>query len=155
VAVTRAILAEEGSAAAAWTTRHKGWAMDLDVDGMRLEARTTHPADGDPLLVVATFDGYRAVPPTWRFVDPVTGETTPHSFPLPGPVGSESSIFHGSMVICAQWSRLAYGEHNGPHGNWGPETGWLNVREGNHAENVSEMLAVLHVHLTASPGRMG
>lgn len=154
--MTRAVLAEENKAIQAWAARHRGWDVALDLSALRLEARTSHPADGKPLLIVASFEGYRAVPPTWRFVDPETGETTPHSFPQAGNVGgSGASIFHGNRFICAQWSRLAYGEHNGPHGNWGPETGWLNVREGNHAENVAEMLAVLHLHLLASPGRMG
>jgi hypothetical protein len=130
--------------------------VSLDLDALQLEARTKHPADGEPMLIMATFEGYRAVPPTWRFVDPELVETTPHSFPQPGSVGgSASSIFHDNRIVCAQWSRLAYGEQSGPHGNWGPETGWLNVREGNHAENIAEMLTVLHVHLHASPGRMG
>ena len=155
-AVTQAILTEdEVPKAQVWAGRH-GWDLQVDVERLRLEVRTSHPADGDSLLIIGTFEGYRAVPPIWRFVDPETGETTPHSFPRAGPVNGQSSIFHESLrVICAQWSRLAYGEHSGPHGNWGPETGWLSIREGNHAENIAEMLSITRVHLRASPGRMG
>ena len=127
----------------------------MEPEQLRLEVRTAHPADRYPLLIVGTFEGYRAVPPSWHFVDSETGEATPRSFPRAGPVNGQSSIFHESLqIICAQWSRLAYGEHSGPHGNWGPETGWLGVREGNHAENVAEMLSVMRLHLNTSPGRL-
>lgn len=154
-AVTRALLAEdELPKAEEWARRH-GWKLHADPEQLRLEVRTVHPADGKPVLIVASFDGYKAVPPTWRLIDPESLETTPSSFPRAGPVNGQASIFHESQrVLCAQWSRLAYGEHSGPHGNWGPETGWLTVRDGNHAETVAEMLSIIRVHLNASPGWM-
>jgi len=154
-AVTRAVLAEEFPPAEAWAARH-GWELSANLDGLRLQARTVHPLDGEPLLIIATFDGYRAVPPAWKLVDPETGETTNHSFPQPGPVGPGlSSIFHGSLVICAPWNLLAYSDHGGPHANWNGPSNWLNVNEGNRAVNIAEMLSTINVHLRTSPGRMG
>jgi hypothetical protein len=152
--VTRAVLTEERGGVEAWIARHEGWSVAVDVDALTLEVRTTHP-DGGPILILVSFEGYPAVPPTWRFVDAESREESPAAFPAAGPVNGQPSIFHGNRILCAQWSRLAYGEHGGPHGGWGPESGWRDVREGSHADNIAEMLAAMSVHLRASPGRMG
>jgi hypothetical protein len=62
------------------------------------------------------------------------------------------SIFHGSGVICAPFNRLAYGEHGGPHGDWGGPLSWLNVRGHVRATALADMLALIIAHLNYSPG---
>jgi hypothetical protein len=149
--VTRAVLEEDWPFIQAWARRN-GWTVIMDFAGLTLDVRTTHP-DGGAILIRATFDGYPAVPPTWDFLDHESFEPTMDAFPAAGPVNGQPSVFHGNRVVCAQWSRRAYGE-GAPHLNWGAEAGWRGITEGTHAENVPEMLAVLKRHLTASPGRM-
>lgn len=110
-----------------------------------------HPANGDTVVVEATFEGYPAVPPLWQ----VSGESG--AAPMGGSIRGQASIFivhGGTLIVCAQWSRLAYGEHGGPHGNWGAASSWREVREGSHADNTAEMLAAINVHLHGSPGWM-
>lgn len=107
------------------------------------------------MLLRGDFADYRAMPPIWLFLEPETGEKTRRAWPAAGSVDGQASIFHSNVVICAHFNRAAYSVEGGPHGNWGALTNWLNVREGVHAENVGEMLAVIALHLRASPGRMG
>lgn len=152
VDTSRIVLAAEVDGARTWADRH-GWQLELAGD-LVLTVRTRHPADEDWLLLRGEFVGYRALPPTWLFLDPDTEESTPHAWPSPGPVGGQASIFHSVGIICASFNRKAYNVEGGPH-EWGGLTNWANVREGIHAENVGEMLAAIDTHLRHSPGRMG
>jgi hypothetical protein len=154
--VTREVAEAERGALEAWAGR-RGWAVELDLESLRLVAMGTHPGDGAPIVVVADLTGYRAVPPAWRFVDPVTREPSPGEFPRAGQItGGGSSIFHeSSRVICASWNKLAYQEEGGPHGDWGGTTSWLGVQAGSAASMLADMLATIDIHLRASPGRMG
>lgn len=150
--VTRAIVEAERPGLEAWCSR-KGWPIEVDLHSARLALRMPHPKDapGIPeLKLVADLVNYRAVPPAWRFVEPDGGEVTPRAFPRPGP----SSIFHSKLVICAPWNRLAYASEGGPHGNWSGTGNWLNVSGHTRATTLADMLAAIHVHLQASPGRM-
>jgi hypothetical protein len=92
--------------------------------------------------------------PLWRFVDPVSGEPSRTANPAPGAIYGQASIFHPEGFICAHWSRAAYAEGGGPHGNWGAASGWMSVREGTQAHAVAEMLAAVCTHLQFSPGRL-
>lgn len=150
--VSQVIVAAELDAAQLWLRRH-GWATQLADDGLTLDVRTQHPTDGGELLLRGKFDGYRAVPPLWTFLDPVSGQSTPHAWPAPGPVGGQASIFHSFGVICAHFSRSGYSQFGGPHA-WGGLTSWAIITEGVHAETLAEMLAVFRLHLRHSPGRM-
>lgn len=150
---SRVVLATEADSAAAWAARH-GWQLDLGSDDLVLTVRMRHPVDQEWLLLRGEFVGYRALPPTWLFLDPETEALSPHAWPSAGPVGGQASIFHSVGIICASFNRRAYSVDGGPH-EWGGLTNWANVREGIHAENVGEMLAAIATHLRHSPGRMG
>lgn len=150
---SRIILADEVDAARPWADRH-GWNLELGPGDLLLTVRMRHPADQMPLLLRGDFSGYRALPPTWVFLDPGTEQPGPHAWPAPGPVGGQASIFHPTRIICSHFNRKAYASEGGPHA-WGTLTSWVAVRQGVHAENVGEMLAAIGVHLRCSPGRMG
>lgn len=151
--VTRAVLATEMVAVRAWAKR-RCWSVSEDMEALTLTARMVHPADDQPLLLHGAFDGYRALPPLWRFIDPASGEPARTAHPAPGPIYGQASIFHPDGFICAGWSRAAYAEGGGPHGNWGAASGWTGVREGTQAHEVAEMLAAVAAHLQFSPGRL-
>lgn len=136
--------------------QRRGWAVSLDLEGLALSATIDHPVAGVGLLRLdADLDGYRAIPPAWRFVDPDTGEVSQRAFPKPGsgPQGS-GSIFHPHPVICAPFNRLAYQDHGGPHPDWSGPANWVNVTGHVFAHTLGEMLSVIDLHLRFSPGRM-
>jgi hypothetical protein len=143
----------ELDAAREWATRH-GWTLDWDPDKLLLRAATYHPPAHRLVELVAETDGYRACPPIWKFVTAGTDEATPHAFPAAGQQAGIGSIFHPNAVICAPWNRLAYFEHGGPHNNWSGPGAWLQVQEGTIAHTIPDMLAIIDVHLRASPGFM-
>jgi hypothetical protein len=151
--VTRAVVANEMAAVAAWVARHPGWAAQYDDTSLQLVVDTTHPAKEVALRLTADLGGYRAIPPAWRVVDPSGGDGAV-LFPQVGttPVVS-SSIFHPNRVICAPWNRLAYAEHGGPHGDWGALTNWLSAAfDSTKAETLADMLSQIRLHLSISPG---
>jgi hypothetical protein len=154
--VTLAVLEEELPPAEAGAFRH-GWRLSFDQEHLVLDAHGVHPADRAPLLLTAEFDGYRALPPAWRFVDPETREATAQATPTRDPVaGKRASVIYGVGVICAHFSRTAYAEYRpgAPHSNWSLAA-WDQVEEGVQAHTVAEMLAVIMHHLSYSRGRLG
>lgn len=155
--VTRAVLDVEGPAAEAWARRH-GWHVAIDRGRLALMATVAHPVDESLLLLVADLNGYRAIPPAWRFVDPLTGQSTAAAFPSAGtgPAAGKGSIFHSNAVICAPWNRLAYKSEGGPHDDWQETTNWLNASgDVTRAATIAEMLSAVDIHLRTSPGRLG
>lgn len=96
-----------------------------------------------------------ARPPAWIFVTGKGDERVAAAWPSAGPVNGASSIFHSVGVLCAQFNRLAYHDHSGPHDGWGGASNWLQVTEGVRADTVADMLAVIRVHLQGSPSRTG
>ncbi len=148
-AAARASVEGELDAALAWAGRHQ-WTVTWTPEDLTLRADTYHRPVGRQVEVVATCDGYRALPPLWRFVRPGTNEAEPDCHPSAGP----ASIFHGSAIICAPWSRLAYAELGGPHGDWSGPAAWLQVPTGAIAHHLADMLALIDAHLRASPGLM-
>lgn len=154
--VTRAVVAEELPAVLAWAARRPGWTVEFDDPALQLDVRTNHPATGTPLLLQADLQGYRAVAPGWRLLNPDTGEATGAPFPQSGsrpPI--QGSIFHPHRVICAPWNRLAYKEHHGPHNDWGALTSWTTAAAGyTKADTLADMLSQIDLHLAVSPGIM-
>ena len=146
--VTRAVLEEESPGLIAWAKR-KRWDLCIDAERLVVVAWFTHPRDGGLLVLEGDIEGYKAVPPAWRFLDVENGTETRRAFP-----SGADSFFHSNRVICAPWSRLAYKEHNGPHDNWGGPGKWLDVTDGTQAHTLGDMLAVLHSRLHRSPGRL-
>jgi len=153
--VTLAVLDEELPPATAWASRY-GWSLSFDRETLVFDALGVHPVDRGPLLLTAEFDGYRALPPAWRFVDPETREATARATPTRDPVaGKRASVIYGVGVICAHFSRTAYTEYRpgAPHNNWSL-TAWDQVEEGVQAHTVAEMLAVIGHHLSYSKGTL-
>jgi hypothetical protein len=103
-------------------------------------ADTTDEMWTEPYLLEGIFDDYRTLPPIWRFLDPRTGDDIgPAAYPAPrGP-----SVLHPQGLVCAHFSRLAYADHGGPHGNWGGSQAWQTPVEGTQALTISAMLARL------------
>lgn len=150
--VTVAIVEDELAAVTSWCSRW-GWSVTVDLDSLTFTFTTVHPTDGRPILLEANVAGYRALPPAWRFLDEA-GASTRSAFPAQG-AGPGGSVFHTQPVICAPWNRLAYQDAGGPHDDWGGATSWLTVSGVTRATTIADMLAVVRVHLSASPGRMG
>jgi hypothetical protein len=155
--IVLAYLAEEIPAALDWATS-KGlqpeWAPDTLTFSHRLQGGGENDTVEDYLLV-GTFDDYRVEPPTWRFLDPRTGENIgPAAYPL-GNWQNGGSVFHGNGLICAAWSRDAYGDRAGPHADWGAATRWQTVgREYVQADTIPDMLARIYAELQLSLRRM-
>jgi len=60
------------------------------------------------------FDHYPELPPLIDAVHPESGErNTSRCFPTGG-----KNYFHSGNFICARWSRRAYRDLGGPHGDW-------------------------------------
>jgi hypothetical protein len=152
IEVTLAVLAEQFPPARRWG-EHNGWTLDLDTTTLLLDGRGTHPGDGRPVRLLAGVDGYPALPPSWRFVDPATGEATAATTPNRGSRRGQSSIIYGVGVICAHFSRTAYanGPEPGPHADW-QFSQWTEISTGVQAHTLAEMLAVIDDHLHWSSG---
>ncbi len=150
----RAIVESEWPGALGWAGRH-GWILDLDLNGLRMRASTEHPAAHRPVEFLAHLDDYRALPPAWHVVVPGTDrDAGREDFPKPGP---STSIFHGNLVLCAPWNRLAYKgvNPNGPHNDWGGPESWLSISTVHTtAHTLGDMLVAIDVFLQTSPGMM-
>lgn len=150
--VTLAVIDEEFGPAQRWGERH-GWELNFDQATVSLDARGSHPADGRPVRLNAGVDGYRALPPSWQFVDPATGEATAATTPNRGTRNGQASIIYGVGVICAHFSRTAYAEGPvpGPHSDW-LLAQWDDVTGGVQAHTLAQMIAVIDDHLHWSTG---
>ena len=146
--ITLAVLDDEYPPAEVWGGKH-GWVLSLDRDALIVDAATAHPVDGGPLLLIAGVDGYRELPPSWRFVDSESREVTPTSTPS----REGSSVIHSPGVICAHFSRTAYKGYDqaAPH-DW-ELASWDAPQEGVQAHTLAEMLSVIDRHLKCSTGR--
>lgn len=152
--MTLAVLAEELPPASAWAEAN-GWSFQFDKRALEIAAARPHPADGYPLLLLGGVDGYRALPPSWRFVHHQTRQPAPEATPTRDSVNGRASVIHSPGIICAHFSRTAYRQYtpSGPHGNWQLES-WDTIREGVQAHCLVEMLAVIDHHLAWSKGRL-
>lgn len=149
--VALAVLAEQFPPARDWG-EHNGWELDLDTSTLTLDGRGSHP-DGGAVRLLAGVDGYPALPPSWRFVDPATGQPTAPTTPNRGSRSGQSSIIYGVGIICAHFSRTAYagGPTPGPHADW-QLSQWADVTGGVQAHTLAEMLSVIDDHLRWSTG---
>ena len=151
--VTQILVESEAAIVDSWAKRN-GWTVKINLERLEITAEVPHPKDNTPLFLHGDLSDYRAIPPAWRFVDE-SGNVTKAAFPAAGPVNGKASIFHGNLVICAPFNRLAYKVAGGPHEDWGEWTGWF-VVTGDFATafTLAEMLSIINVHLQFSPGRM-
>jgi len=154
--VVLAYLEQEIPAAIAWAT-DKGLDAEWNPSNLTLSLRLEGRGENDTVenyLLVGTFDDYRVEPPTWRFLDPRTGENIGMAA-YPAGAWPNGSIFHTSGLICAAWSRDAYGDREGPHANRGVATQWQTVgREYAQGDTIPDMLARIYAELQLSPHRM-
>lgn len=154
--IVLAYLAEEIPAAIAWAT-DKGLEPEWNPDTLTFSLRLQGRGESETVehyLLVGTFDDYRVEPPTWRFLDPRTGDKI-GAPAYPAGAWANGSIFHSNGLICAAWNRDAYGDRGGPHANWGAATQWQTVgREYVQADTIPDMLARIYAELQLSCGRM-
>jgi len=151
-AVTVATVQEELAGIEGYASRH-GWTVSWDPETLRLSFEGKHPNDSTPLRVVASVDGYKALPPIWTIEDPTGGSAKQPFFPKPGTdAGVRQSMFIDKNVICAPFNRLAYKQHGGPHGDWGGPECWLDVKGHIRGTTLASMFASILSHLKASPG---
>ena len=154
--IVLAYLDQEIPAAIAWA-KETGLTPEWNPADLSFSLRLHGRGENDTVedyLLVGTFEDYRVEPPTWRFLDHRSGANIgPAAYPLgEWPNGS---IFHGNGLICAPWSRDAYGDRDGPHANWGAATQWQTVgREYVQADTIPDMLARINAELGRSPRRM-
>jgi hypothetical protein len=160
--IARGFVEAELPAAASFAEKRHGIALEHDLDGLTASFQVDGPADQDGerenYLVVASFDGYRQIPPDWRFVHPETHldvGTAAYPRPLPG----VASIFHGNGLVCAPWSRRAYAtdDYQGPHaGDWGAPSNWQVPRPNvTQADTIADMIDRLIVEVRQrTRGRM-
>ena len=103
-------------------------------------------------LIGVEFDGFRAIPPLWLFLDPRNGK---HVGPAGWPRAVSNSVLHGNGLVCAHWSRLAYKDHGGPHADWGTPSNWRNVPPSQTvALTVPDMIDRLIRDVRKSAGRL-
>lgn len=157
--IVLAYLDEEMPGAIAWA-QSKGlshtWSRDDLSFSLRLERRSENDgrATSEPYLLRGTFEDYRLEPPTWRFLDPRDArEIGTAAYPegdWPG-----GSIFHSNGIICAPWSRDAYSDRGGPHGDWGGARAWTTAgAQYTQATTVPDMLQRIFFEVQRSPRRM-
>ncbi len=154
----RAYLAEEIPAATAHAAR-SGHAFKYDEEALAASMGLVGPpaqmgGAQEQYLLQAVFDGYRALPPIWEFLDPRTGIPIGQAgFPK----GTGSTVLHGNGLVCAHWSRRAYKteEFDGIHSDWGPPSNWRNPGSGQTtAFTIADMLDRLIREVERSSGRM-
>lgn len=143
-------------AAIAWAQGHRlpcEWNPETLTFSLRLEGRGENESV-EPYLLRGTFEDYRVLPPTWRFLDPRTGaEIGKAAYPLAN--WAVGSVLHGNGLICATWSRDAYKERGGPHSEWDDATQWQVIaRQHAQADTIPDMLARLHAEVKRSAQRM-
>jgi hypothetical protein len=125
--VTRRIIAEE-MAAALELARTYNWVVTIDFPAVKVTVRMKSAVDGEEYVVEAQCDDYRAKPPLFEFIHPATGERGTHAA-YPDDGGRSQPFFHPAPCVCIQWNRKAYGEFQGPHGDW-PMADWVGAVRG-------------------------
>jgi hypothetical protein len=155
---------EEMTAALAWAERN-GYRVDYHPDTltarMPLEGATSGETAPEPYLLAGSFEGYRAFPPSWRFLHPHTEEDVgPSAYPAalqPSPFGSGLFTTGGptGALICAHFNRLAFKEAGGIHEDWGALTDWQNPPAGyTIALTIGQMLQRIALETRVSSARM-
>ena len=142
----------ELAGAASWLARREAKA-NFDHSSLVVDVHLRHPVTGKAFWLIGDMAGYKAVPPAWTFADPSTRAPSRSSWPrgvaFPDGKASIFMVHRDTMTICAPFNRLAYAEANGPHGDWGSATCWLQASGADHtvATTLGDMLAVIELHL--------
>lgn len=148
---------DELPSAQAWAERH-GVPLVWVAEDLEIRVTLTQPETQEPFYLRGRVDGYRELPPEWRFTD--SEWTAPPSgalFPKVArtPYGSTLFIVSRDPVICAPFNRLAYVAHGGPHADWAL-AGWLAAGQAGQvrADCIGDMLQIIYRDLILSRGRM-
>lgn len=127
-----------------------------------MELRVTLKKAGSELqfYLKGHFDDYRMLPPRlWFCGHAWGGETDPRNYPKVQRSNGRSAICilpPTGPVICAPFNRLAYAEHQGPHGDWGGPPAWQTVNTGViRALHIGDMLQALQVEVNDADGVLG
>ena len=150
--------------ALAWAERN-GYHLEYDIEALTvrlpLEGATNGETAAERYLLVGSFEGYRTLPPSWRFLHPDSEEDVgPPAYPAapqPNPFGTGLFIAGGptGALICAHFNRLAFAEVGGVHGNWGPLTNWQNPpTDYTVALTIGQMLQRIVLETRISTSRM-
>ena len=158
-AVSDAAIGDELPGALAWAERHDIVMDTRSIADRILRAVFVQSENGERFYLQGEFEAYRAYPPIWEWYDETwTTKKELHLCPHPGtsPVGSSIFIqYNGRGLICAPFNRLAYGEQNGPHGDWGNPAQWITAGKGYiHAVTIGDMLNSILRDFRYSDGRM-
>lgn len=93
-----------------------GWKLEV-VEDLKLRGTIQAPernGNRETFVFEFTFDDYPEKPPLIDVLHPdLQQRNTSNCFPEGG-----SNYFHEKKRICADWSRRAYGEFEGPHPEW-------------------------------------
>lgn len=147
--VTRAHVEDELEEVREWAERH-GWAIHWHPDQLVLEVSMRSAIDHEEYEMELLLHDYRALPPIFEFRHIASGERgTSRCYPKGG-----RGYFHPNGFLCAPWSRRAYRELGGPHGDW-TMSSWHQQRP-NHAR-LGDMLSLIQELLNdreAYQGRM-
>lgn len=101
----------------------------------------------EAFYIVIDCTDYPKYPPTIEFTDEAglrRGEKT--FYP---------SCFHPTPCVCARYSRKAYSEKGGPHGDWRLVDWHLPTGNGIRIDTIAMIISDLHSKTAASTGRLG
>jgi hypothetical protein len=111
---------------------------------------TMRAHNGDPYIIEARCDDYKAMPPFFEFIDPDTGQHgTRRAYPK-----TTDSFFHDSgPCICAPFSRKAYKAvvDTGPHNDWqfgDWQTSTANNVQWANASKLGDMLGLINTRIS-------
>lgn len=159
LSVVQAAIEEQLPSVRAWIER-QAYEFEFDDQSLELRVRMT-ASNGEEYLLRGELLDFPTLPPIWRFLDPRDGsEIGRASYPAtpePYPYGSPLIIDAGKdgAVICAHFSRLAYGEVGGPHGDWGAIANWQSPAPNQYvfAVALADQLSRIALDVRISNGR--
>ena len=159
-AVVEAAIEDELDAAVAWAKRYGIEFTALMPVEKIVRADLIQKNSQERFFLQGQFDQYKALPPLWSWRDSNWSGEGGRSLSPKGvntPFGSSMFILHkGRAIICAPFSRSAFGDHDGPHRNWGGATQWTTVASGYvHAVTIGDMLQAILRDFRYTTERMG
>jgi hypothetical protein len=149
-AISLAIVEEELARCVSLQTTF-GWAIERYPQELKVVVGLRSAVDGEPYLLQTICDNYKAWPPFLEFLEPGTQMAgTPRAYPRGG-----RGYFHSMPCICAPFSRKAYTQYGGPHGDW--QIGnWMALRpDVTMLGDIFLLIQLLLNNPTAYQGRMG
>lgn len=108
---------------------------------------TFHNLDGERFVAEINCQDYPMYPPFIEFIGETrTKRSTRDLYP---------SCFHGMPCVCTRYSRKAYSERGGPHGDWRLVDWQLPTSNGIAVDSLAMIVSDLHSKIAGSRGRLG